>query len=299
MRHDLLAFMQRAGNPPSLPRTYYELVQVLERPYASLSQLSDLILQDQSLTARILKLANSAFYGQASEIGTMEAAIQVVGFREIHNLVLATSVIQAFARLPPELVDVPSFWSHSIACGVGSALLAEAEHESEPQRFFIGGLLHEIGRLILFLNAPHESRQILDRCREEGELSSKVEQEVVGFDHAILGAELAAFWKLPQAIIHTIAGHHAPAGSSPHVLSSVLVHCADFITSALQFGNSGELYVAPLRIPPGFERYVPTDGLDTFVDELERRCDYMLPVLLNSRHAPRPKLSSATVLAAN
>jgi HD-like signal output (HDOD) protein len=280
MKRDLTTFIEKTGNPPSLPALYYELVRVVEQPDSSVSDLTALILQDQSLAARILKLANSAFYGWSSQIGTIERAIQVIGLREVQNLVLATSVIEAFDSVPAELVDVPSFWRHSISCGIAGAMLAEMHQEDTPERLFIGGLLHDIGRLVMFLNAPAESREILERCEQEGQLCCRIERDVLGFDHAALGAELAWLWKLPRPLIDMIECHHSPPESSPATRDAFFIHYADFITNTLEFGGSGELYVSPLIVPRGCEPYVLTSRMEAFIEELEKRCTEMLHVLM-------------------
>jgi putative nucleotidyltransferase with HDIG domain len=280
MRRDLTTFIQQRGNPPTLSAIYYELLQVVARPETSVVDLSDLILRDQSLTARILKLANSAFFGSAQAVDTMSDAIQLIGFREIQNLVLATAVIDAFVDVPSDLLDVKSFWMHSVACAVGSSILAEGQQELTPERLFIGGLLHDIGRLLMLLHAPAESREILDRCQREGQLSTKVEREVLGFDHAALGAELAWYWKLPRALVDIIEGHHAPPESSSAPLDTVLVHYADFVVTVLQLGNSGEFYVSPLLVPAQYEHLLPANEIDGFVGELEARCAELVPILL-------------------
>ena len=281
-RRDLTTFLMQAGNPPSLPEIYYQLTPLIEKPDTSVGEVAHLILQDQSLTSRILKLANSAFFGHSAEVATIEVAVQLIGLREIHNLVLATSVIKAFDRVLTDLLDVASFWQHSIACGIASALLAEGRNDAAPERMFIGGLLHEIGLLIMVLNAPEESCLILERCESEGEIASKVEREVFGFDHAMLGAELAWLWKLPRTLIDTIECHHSPPDSSPTTADTFLVHYADFITSALEFGNSGEVCVSPLKTPDAFETYYPAEGLESFVNEVDQRFCEVVPMFLNS-----------------
>jgi putative nucleotidyltransferase with HDIG domain len=285
MSVDLNKFVERTGRLPSLPSVYYTLMRTIETPNASVEEVSAVITRDQSLATCLLKLANSAFYGLPARIGTVDEAVQLIGFREVQDLVLATSVIRAFDKLPADLVDVASFWKHSVACGIASALLAESQHDPVPERFFVGGLVHDIGHLIMFLNAPEESRQILDRCEREAQLCFRVEQEVLGFDHAMLGAELVFRWKLPHALVQMVRDHHNPLESRAAFLEAFLVHYADFIVSALELGNSGERFVAPLKVPANCEGFLLDEGrLESLVIELERRCDEIFPALTtNSR----------------
>ncbi len=279
MPRELSSFLHRAGNPPSLPSIYYELVAAAEDLDVAISEIVKVILKDQGVASRLLRLANSAFYGYPAQIGTIDEAIQLIGVIQIRDLVLATSVIKAFAGLPERLVCVPSFWEHSIACGVASALLAEERRDPFPERVFVGGLLHDVGRLIMYLQAPEESFQILQRCEREGELSWRVERSVLGFDHAMLGAELLSYWRLPSSLVEMVGCHHAPARTQ----ESCLVHYADFLTSALQFGNSGETFLSPLLLTDEQERFFSSeDRLDALVDELEKRCEEMLPIFVQA-----------------
>lgn len=283
MKWDVKTFVQRSTKLPSLPALYYELVQATQNLNTSIADISNIIRRDQSLASRLLRLANSVFYGLPTAVGTLEEAVQLIGLREIQNLVLATTVIKAFDKLPTRLVDVTSFWQHSVACGLASALLAEQRHDPLPERFFVGGLLHDIGRLVLFINAPLESQEILRRCEREAELSHKIEREVIGFDHAQLGAELVSFWKLPRPLVEMIGCHHNAAGSAAAFADAFLIHYADFLTSALEFGNSAELFVAPLLVPASCQSYVlEDDQLEFLVSELDRQCDDIFPILATS-----------------
>jgi HD-like signal output (HDOD) protein len=281
MRAELDAFIRRIKKLPTLPALYGRLAMVLNKRDASLSEITDILRMDQGLASRLLRLANSAFYGFPSEIGTLEEAVRLLGLRQIQDLTLSTSVIKAFELIPTDSIDATSFWQHSIACGIASALVAEEHQDPMPQRFFVGGLLHDVGRLVLFLNAPNESADILRRCEQKGELSSRVETEVLGFDHELLGAELMAFWNLPLPLREMIRCHHNPADSAAFLRDAFIVHYADFITSLLELGNSGERFVSPLKVPNDCERWlVPNGRLLGLVDELERRCKETFPVLL-------------------
>ncbi len=280
MKQDLGTFLQNAGKLPSLPSIYYELNRAVENPNSSLASIGEVIQQDQSLTSRLLKLANSALYSFPSQIGTIEEALQLIGLREVQDLALATCVIHAFPKLPAHLVDILSFWRHSIACAITSALLAKEQFDPAPERFFVGGLLHDIGRLILILKAPAESQQILAACEMRGELASKIEMEVLGFDHAMLGGELVSLWKLPVSLREMVRGHHNPTRSQIAVDDVCLIHHAVFITCALDFGPHGEPFVAPLVPLPNSDRcLLEEDRVEPLVAELDRKCDQIFPIL--------------------
>ena len=287
MKYDIKTFAEKTGRLPSLPPIYYELNKALEHLDSSVEDISGIIRKDPGLASSLLKLANSVFYGFPAEIGSLDDAVQLIGLREIHELVLATSVIEAFEGVSADLADVPSFWAHSISCGIASALLAEQRNHPLPERLFVGGLLHDIGRLVMFLNGPEESREVLERCQSEGELVLKVEKAVFGFDHATLGAELVHLWNLPNSLVQMVGCHHGPSKLPNVAVESFLVHYADFITSALEFGYSGELYVAPLVVTPKSQSYLlEAGGLDLLINELDKQCEVVFPILLESGQAP-------------
>lgn len=288
MKLDASRFALKCGNLPSLPSVCSELTKALQEPDASIYDISDIIRTDQSLAARLLRLANSVFYGFPSEVGTLEQAVQLLGLREIRDLVLATSVIEMFANVPAHLMDLEAFWKHSVACGLASALVARERNHPEPERYFAAGLLHDIGRLAMVLGAPEESRQILERCDSENQLPCRVETEILGFDHAALGGELLRSWNLPRTLVQMVRCHHNPV-KSPVLLDVFIVHYADFITTALEFGGSGETMVSPLTIPPGLRSFAfEDDRLAPFVEELEMQCEEVFPILHVTRH-PAPE----------
>ena len=285
MKKDVGTFLQSVGKLPSLPSIYYELNRAVENPSSSVSSIGEVIQQDQSLTSRLLRLANSALYSFPSKIGTIEEALQLIGLREVQDLALATCVIGAFPKLPAHLVDVFSFWRHSIGCAIASSLLAKEQHDPAPERFFVGGLLHDIGRLILFLKAPDESRQILSTCETQAELASKIELEVMGFDHAILGGELISLWKLPISLREMVRYHHNPSRSQIALDDVSIIHHADFITSALDFGPHGEPFVAPLLPPADSNRCILEDHrVEGLVSELDQKCALIFPILTQGDH---------------
>lgn len=288
MKLDPGRLASKCGNLPSMPAVCSELTKALQHPDSSVYDISDIIRIDPSLAARLLRLANSVFYGFPSEVGSLEQAVQLLGLREIRDLVLATSVIQTFAKIPPSLVNLESFWKHSVACGLASALVARERNQPEPERYFAAGLLHDIGRLAMFLGAPEESSVILERCEKENLLPCKVESEILGFDHATLGGELLRSWNLPRPLVQMVRCHHNPVKTSVPPVDIFIVHYADFICTTLELGDTGEKVISPLIPPPGLRNFVLEDErLVAFVEELEMQCEEVFPIL-RVDHQPAP-----------
>jgi putative nucleotidyltransferase with HDIG domain len=230
----------------TLPGVYLRLSSVVSDPRSSAADVGEVIAEDPGLTARLLKLVNSAMYGFPSKIETVSHAISIVGTAQLQDLALATSVIRLFASVPENLVTMESFWRHSVACGVTARALAARRRESNVERYFVAGLLHDIGRPIMYMQIPDEARVAVTRSRETGRPLFEIELEVLGFDHSHVGAALLEQWKLPPSLREPVAFHHHPERSQRFPVEAAVVHVADLIANALKLGTSGEPGVPPL-----------------------------------------------------
>ncbi len=255
----------------SLPLILVQLNEVINNPYSSIVDIGKIISEDQGLTARLLRLANSPFYSYPSKVETITQAITIIGTQQVLDLVLATSVMQQFKGIPGAVITMESFWHHSIACGTTARILAVYQREVNAERFFVAGILHDIGRLIMCTKIPETAREMLTRCHNSGELVHKVEKEVLGFDHADVGEVLLKEWKLPPSLVEMVASHHKPLRSKHFAAETSVVHVADIIAHALQLGSSGEPLVPPLDAN-AWERIEVAPGmLSSALDETERQ----------------------------
>ncbi|TNF36982.1 MAG: HDOD domain-containing protein, partial [Gammaproteobacteria bacterium] len=148
---DIATLLRNTPKLASLPTVYNKLNEAVDSPTSSSQDIADIIMEDSALAARLLKLSNSAFFGFPSRIDTISQAVTVIGMRELRDLVLATSVVSMFKDIPTNLVSPESFIEHSIATGVAARVMATHRRESNVERFFVAGLLHDIGRLVLFM----------------------------------------------------------------------------------------------------------------------------------------------------
>ncbi len=176
-----------SGTVPSLPLIYEEITNTINDPNSSTNSIGDVISKDSGLTARLLRIANSALYNFPSTIDTISQAVIVIGIQQLRDLALGTSVVELFEGIADDLVNMDSFWRHSIACGIAARILATYRREANVERYFVAGVLHDIGRLIIYLKLSEEAREALVRCKGSGELLYKVEKEILGFDHAEVG----------------------------------------------------------------------------------------------------------------
>jgi len=230
----------------SLPEIFLKINEMIDSPHHSAADIGRVISNDTALSARLLKIANSVFYGFPSQIDTISRAITVIGTRELRELILATSVTRCFKGLPNDLITMEEFWRHSICCALASRSLAAHRGEQLVERFFVAGLLHDIGSLLVYRKLPELAREALLRAQHNNVPLYQAEQEVMGFDHAMVGAEILRKWKLPEHFQEATEFHHSPQRAQRFPSDTALVHIADVISDALQYGNSGDPHVPPM-----------------------------------------------------
>ena len=215
----------------SLPTVYAHIVELLNHPGTSSHQLARVISKDASLTVRLLRLVNSPFYGFGGKIDSVSRAVSLLGTDELTTLALGISVVKQFRNVPSDLLNMDSFWRHSIRCGLFAKAFAEYLGEKSTERFFTGGLLHDIGRLVMLDRMPAQYAGAITRGREEHLPMYRAEQDCLKTDHSIIGKLLAEKWRLPPALVRMIGGHHSPRLAN-YSLESCLAHIADIFAHA-------------------------------------------------------------------
>jgi len=264
---------------PSLPVVYDRLVTVLSHPRSGSADIARVISGDPSLTARLLKLVNSALFSFPSKIKTVTQAVTMVGTNQIRDLALATSVTTLFQGLPKELVDLKSFWRHSLGCAVVGRLVATERREPNVESFFLCGLMHDIGRLVIYTNAGRGASTALDISIDGGAPLYECEKAVFTFDHAEVGAVLLDEWRFPPMNREAVKFHHRPSLASTFPVETALVHVADIIVNAAQWGFSGESKVPP-HDPASWEMLGLNENLlPGLMDMAERQLDEITDIV--------------------
>jgi putative nucleotidyltransferase with HDIG domain len=229
---------------PALPVVVIELMRLVEQEDSNTHVLADKVSQDQALTAKTLRLANSSFYGMQSKVTTIRQAIAILGFSSVRNLVTASAVVVNFSASDNPTFDFQAFWRHSIATALCARSLARQLNVNQDSAF-MGGLLHDIGRLVLATRAPKDYAQVTERQAEQDCYAIEAEQAVLGIDHAMVGRALAEHWKFPALLQQAIANHHAPDKQAEGSLASIL-HVADGIVHALDLSGDERDLVPPV-----------------------------------------------------
>ncbi|MBC8286039.1 MAG: HDOD domain-containing protein [Nitrospinae bacterium] len=224
----------------SLPNTFYELQKVVADPACDFDDIAEIICVDPSLTLRLLRIVNSAFYGFRGEVETISHALGIIGTEQLMQLVLATTVVKQFKGI--DMIDMDYFWRHSVACGLSARAINQARGEFEGERFFVAGLLHDIGRLLMCLKVPDQLRIVLDFAGKSGDRWHKAEAKYFGFDHGAVGGALLRAWNLPDRLQEAVAHHHFPASAQNFPIEAAIIHLADNIShkiiSAPDSGNN-------------------------------------------------------------
>jgi HD-like signal output (HDOD) protein len=225
---------------PTLPNIYTRVRDMIEDPRTSTLKVAEVISEDPVLSARVLKLVNSAFYGFPSKITTISRAIGIIGFNELKQIVFTTSIFDIF-KIENRRVsfDVFEFWKHSFGCGIASKAIATRIGEKHSEEFLIFGLLHDLGKLIMLQFDSYNFSRVLALSATENKFMIEAEKEILGFDHCDLAGETLKKWNLPEKTIMAIANHHCPADAGQFVTEASVVNMANVLIKAMMIGNGG------------------------------------------------------------
>ncbi|MGB4219125.1 MAG: HDOD domain-containing protein [Bacillota bacterium] len=229
---------RRVGDLPPLPAVAAKVLEILKDPDADLTALVSIIEKDQALTAKILRVSNSAYYGLVRRISTVKDAVVTLGFNNMRNQVLALSAYSLMqGPASGYALEAGSLWDHSLCTGLCAEHLADTlGYKSIKDEVFIGGLLHDIGKTILSYYVSARFSNILERVDQLGQTFVEAERAELGFDHAEVGARVALRWNLPESLVSMIGDHHKPDLKSVNAARVCLVHVADAIASMLGVG---------------------------------------------------------------
>jgi HD-like signal output (HDOD) protein len=251
---------------PEIPAVVFELNEVIANPMSSAENIAEVVNRSPSLTALLLKIVNSSFYGFPSKIDKVSHAVTLIGTREISGLALGISILSIFKNIPKEIIDMYSFLRHSLACGILARVLAAHLNVPQTEQLFVSGLLHDLGRLILYIYFPKESHNIINRSRNRFKLLYKEEKDYLGCDHAQVGSQLMKQWKLPVALENNVLYHHRPSDAQ-QPLPAAIVNLADVIVNSLGIGGSGERFIPPLDYAAWKNLELPTSCFEKVIGQ--------------------------------
>lgn len=244
MAKSLTTLVDTAEHLVSLPEVVMRVNELVDDRRSSAYDIGRLLEQDVALTARLLKIVNSPYYGFPSTIDTVSRAIAIMGTQDLRDLVLATAAVPTLTELCGETDELCNFWQHSLYCAVVARLLAERRRDPHPERLFVAGLLHDIGWLLMYHAEPELVRTCRQRFQPDDTSPLPIEHDVFGYTHADAGAELARRWRLPDSLIACIQDHHEPIPGSRYASDASIVHIANCVATPL---STADMAAGPVR----------------------------------------------------
>lgn len=223
-----------AGNKqlPTLPVLFNQLNKMLDNPFTSNKAISELIMKDQSLVAKILKLSNSALYSKRQEITNLSNAITFLGTASIRNLILQISLVRLFDIKDDQIPEfsISIFWEHSLGTAYFTEVIAKKLNLPHSDTYYIGGLLHDIGKLVIFQFYLNEFKQIIKKQLDKNLIDYEAEEEILGVNHTDIGTYIAEHWNFKREIIESIRDHHKNLKTLP--MHAALVRISNLFTKA-------------------------------------------------------------------
>ncbi len=221
----------------SPPDVHFALLEVLNDPASTSSDMAEVIALDPALTARLLRIVNSPYYGLVRRVDTISRAVTIIGSNELFNLAVAVSATSVFARLPGSLVNMDNFWHHSVYTAMVGRELAKICNVLHPDRLFVGGMLHDIGSLLLYNERPETMAELLLVAQGDEELMFHAELNRLGFSHAEVAAGILDLWQLPPVLCAAVGAHHTPLDSTEPTPEACILYVADFLANRSERGG--------------------------------------------------------------
>ncbi len=231
--HNISRILRQVDSLPPLPATVSKVLAVTADPESSQDDLVNAILPDQAMCVTILKFANSAFFGIPRDVATMSKAVNVLGFNEVHNIVLGKAVFNSFQKIGRKnKKTINAFWNHSFTCGLTAKILAK-NLKCNQSELFIAGLIHDIGKLILLVTVPDDYLPILELAETDPIQCRQEELDNFGIDHCQVGFKILNRWLFPIRLLTSVACHHQPEQCEDHTLYAIIVEISDALSHLL------------------------------------------------------------------
>jgi putative nucleotidyltransferase with HDIG domain len=233
--------IEESGNLPTLPGVVARIMEMVDSPETTGRQLGQEIAKDQVLSAKVLKLVNSGFYGFFQPISTVSHAVTMLGFDAVRSLVLSSSVLEMMGAA------LPGLWEHSLACARSATMIAEHVSLPNPEEMSVIGLLHDLGKVILFQSFEDDFKKVQKTVQRQDGLFFVAEEKVMGINHGELGGWLLEKWTLPAKLVTPIVDHHDFRPRRDHADRTAVLHLADILCRAESFGNGGDAKIPRLE----------------------------------------------------
>ncbi|GMV84518.1 MAG: hypothetical protein AMXMBFR80_03760 [Dehalococcoidia bacterium] len=248
MGKDAAELLKRVDDLPPLPAVAARVMGMAEDDKTSAMDLAQVLATDQALTARLIRISNSAYYGFARRISTVREAVVMLGFKQVRQVAVGASLMNAFRRGPADGFDLDLFWGHSVAVAVAAEALAKKSFAVRPEDAFTAGILHDIGRLVIRQVMPAEFAAAVAIARSGEAPLHIAEMATTGYAHDEVGKALGELWKFPGHLVDAVRCHHheslTPADGLPGVVAQanrLILHYGLYCGYDLEFGELAPL----------------------------------------------------------
>ncbi len=273
-RERLKRVVDRIAGLPTLPVMLSNINRLMMNPRTSAKEVGQLISSDPAITSKILRVVNSSFYGFPNRITTITHAIVILGFNTIKSIVLSSSIFDTFKGDGVERrFNRMEFWKHSIGVGAVAKVLGRRRGYTATEEFFIAGLLHDVGKIIIDQYLHDEFIEILDRVNTREILMLQAEEEVIGVNHAELAGWLFEKWNLSKGLVECIATHHNPSLAKELPEYAAVIHLADIIARTMGLGSGGDRKVPVLSKHAWDLLEIPVGKLESIIDEADEEVE--------------------------
>lgn len=230
---------------PTLPVIVNNILKVAGDKDTSAKDLAAVIINDQAIANKTLRLANSSYYGLSSKVDSIPRAIAVIGFNEVIGMTIGMSVFSAFNKKGShDTLDMRELWIHAIGCGTVARQIAKETAKKVTEQIYLAGLLHDMGKVILSLYFPEEYSAVLTDARQSQVPLFKKEEQMLGVDHAVLTGLLMERWSFPETLIFPCSSHHNfTACPLEHMYDAAIIQLADFLCHMAKIGSSGNTVI--------------------------------------------------------
>lgn len=288
----ILAVVEASEEIPTIGPVASEMMRLVSDPDADFRAVAHLIERDPALTAQVLRLANSPYYGLRREVASVDRAVGLLGLTEVRNIALSVSVISDFSvGFGGETFDWEQFWDHSSGCGLIAKAFCRLLRLPTKGEEYVAGLLHDVGKILLGHHFPEDFGRVLQLAATQHLTMEAAETRVFGTDHSRLGLWLAERWDFPPSVRDAIAWHHHPRRAERELLLAAVIHLADLLAKAKCIGFGGDAVAVCLADDPAWALVVASrpelEGLDVerFTFELDREVDAARALTRSARAA--------------
>ena len=263
----------------TLPDVYARIKKTLDDPASTHMDVADVIASDPAIAARVLKIANSAFYGRSGTIARISQAVGLLGTQQVHDLVLATVVIAGTSRLFRDQAALLAFWRQSLTTASAAKSIAEHCHILDSERLFVAGLISQLGQLVLQQSLPEQAAQLSEQADAARTDVARRQRDHLGFDHAAVAAALFRAWKLPPELTDPIRWQTQPSMAGERMLEASILHVGAAVAAALIDEGATDDLLAGLDDTAWQATELTREQLDTIREATVALTEAMAPII--------------------